>query len=147
MFFLSFLSIIIQRLPYLRHNLEGSPARLCIAGDGNLLILHTALTGTIEGDGHVAVLAWGNTVARIVGHGAAAAGLAAADDEVGIAGIGKMERIGDALTLGEHAEVMHVVVERHHGKGSIRVQAGSRVGIGDKVGSNLLAVGRATAST
>ena len=46
-----------------------------------------------------------------VGHGASARGVAAADDEVGIAGVGEFEAVADVFAGHELTEVVHVRFE------------------------------------
>ena len=47
----------------------------------------------------------------IFGYCAAARGVAAADDEVGVAGVGELEAVGDVLAGHELSEVVHVGFE------------------------------------
>jgi len=106
---------------------------LGIGGDNDLLVLLPHLATGIERDGHVALLPWGDTALGIVCHGATTTGMAARYHQVGIALVGEMETIRDALALGNAAKVVKVAVKNQLGDTDRLVVALGGVGVFDEV--------------
>ena len=82
-----------------------------VGANHHLFGLVTRHTLRFEGYGYIAGGPRSDALTWVIGHRAATRGVTAADDEVGVAGVGELEAIGDILTSHELAEVVHVGLE------------------------------------